>query len=91
MILIHDKTYKKRLNEIKELKEKVEYLELENEKYEHDKKDLIYQIEYYQKANKILIKNKIKAVEYVKVNNSEWKWSMFGRDDLLNILNGSGE
>lgn len=36
--------------------------------------------DYYQRIEK--------AVEYIKVNNSEWKWSMFGRDELLNILGG---
>ena len=41
-----------------------------------------------QQENQKLKSRIEKAIEYIKVNNSEWKWSMFGRDELLNILGG---
>ena len=54
-------------------------------------KDKIEIIEAYAECihnGEVLLERIEKAVEYIKVNNSEWKWSMFGRDDLLNILKG---
>ena len=69
----------------------------ENERLKLNHKQL-KDIEKMAISNSKLIKEKDdyktrieKAVEYIKVNNSEWKWSMFGRDDLLNILNGRSD
>lgn len=62
MILMHDKTYRKRLEEIKYLKERVEYLSYDNNRLEGERKDLIFQIEYYQRANKEL-RRKLKEYE----------------------------
>lgn len=62
MILIHDKTYRKRLKEIEYLKHEVEYLREDNERLESEKKDIIFQIEYYQRVNKEL-RRKLKEYE----------------------------
>lgn len=63
MIIMHDKTYRKRLKEIEYLKNRAEYLSNDNDRLESEKKDLIFQIEYYQRVNKELRK---KLKEYEK-------------------------
>ena len=62
MILMHDKTYRKRLEEIEYLKKRVEYLNEDNDRLESERKDLIFQIEYYERVNKEL-RRKLKEYE----------------------------
>lgn len=62
MILMHDKTYRKRLEEIVYLKKQVDFLRDDNERLESEKKDIIFQIEYYERVNKEL-RRKLKEYE----------------------------
>lgn len=62
MILMHDRTYRNRLNQIKHLQDEVDFLRNRNEILNDEKKDLIFQIEYYERLNKVLRK-KIKEYE----------------------------
>ena len=59
---MHDKTYRKRLEEIEHLKNCVESLSNDNERLESERKDLIFQIEYYERVNKEL-RRKLKEYE----------------------------
>ena len=59
---MHDKTYRKRLEEIEYLKKRVEYLNEDNDRLESERKDLIFQIEYYERVNKEL-RRKLKEYE----------------------------
>ena len=59
---MHDKTYRKRLDEIKHLKWEVEYYRNKSEINEEERKDLIFQIEYYERVNKEL-RRKLKEYE----------------------------
>lgn len=62
MILMHDKTYRKRLEEIEYLKKRVKYLSDDNYRLESEKKDIIFQLEYYERVNKEL-RRKLKEYE----------------------------
>lgn len=62
MILMHDKTYRKRLEQIDYLTRELEYYKNKSEINEDDRKDLIFQIEYYQRENKEL-RRKLKEYE----------------------------
>ena len=93
---MHDKTYRKRLDEIKTLNTLVDRLENENETYNINQKDLQQQIDYLMFCCKQKQARLNKAIDYIEKEFQEVGCCVDGSDlpysyiaELLDILKGS--
>lgn len=87
MILMHDKTYRKRLEEIKMLNELYENTKNQLDKLLVQKKDLQYQIDYLMFSAKSKQQRINKAIDYI--NTFDYYIPEDNVSELLNILKGS--
>lgn len=95
MILMHDKTYRKRLDEIKTLNILVDTLKNENETYNYNQKDLQDQIDYLMYCAKRKQERINKAIEYLEKSDDnenscgDYDIEYHFKKELLDILKGS--
>lgn len=89
MILMHDRTYRKRLDEIKRLNELYEITQNQLDKILVQKKDLQYQIDYLMFATKSKQKRINRAIEYIEKRTKETDFDNDKLIDILDILKGS--